>query len=179
MVSKAFRMASTAALSAASASPRPIHRPTERAAASVTRTNSNARFLSMGDLLGGFYHGCEAMQTGRSFRGLGLGGEGSPSFATTGTLRLTEPTCSRSWWRERSERAPRSVTKNSRKGRRFDYPSPLPMGGWRDLVFVNKDARSPKTVTERKRPLGRLAVGPICLARAAPCRVEPWVGRTR
>src|SRR6266511_3905972 len=40
------RMASTAAWSADSLSPRPIHRPAARAAASVTRASSNARLRS-------------------------------------------------------------------------------------------------------------------------------------
>src|SRR4051812_35036869 len=46
-VSKARRMASTATWSAPFRSPRPIMRPAASAAASVTRTSSNARFLSI------------------------------------------------------------------------------------------------------------------------------------
>src|SRR5439155_19927529 len=45
-VSSISRMASTAALSALSFSPRPIHRPAASAAASVTRTSSTARLRS-------------------------------------------------------------------------------------------------------------------------------------
>src|SRR2546423_2398331 len=47
-VSSIARIASTAAWSAASLSPRPIHRAAPIAAASVTRTSSRARFRSGG-----------------------------------------------------------------------------------------------------------------------------------
>src|SRR5437762_12774795 len=47
-VSSIARIPSTAAWSAASLSPRPIHRAAPIAAASVTRTSSSARFLSGG-----------------------------------------------------------------------------------------------------------------------------------
>src|SRR5688500_17020471 len=50
-LSKAWRMASTAASSAPGASPRPMNRAEASAAASVTRTASRARFRSMRAIL--------------------------------------------------------------------------------------------------------------------------------